>query len=608
MNQSKILLFAIAFILFWNIASAEDINPKCFKNYSSFEANSDSTLKIKMPNTASDIFFVEWGNFVPYKVFQEWKPDYIPYTISSISSWDKNKTKFLQDNNPTTTFAFDDLNDKNRNIIIDFGKSLSRLDFYSNINYDYDSIVKFEISEDGKNYSEVFESSLQDFNFRYLRISFINSEEDVILKKAVIRDIIFYRSSDSIYLLKPFFAGKIDIYTDYDCSWSQMREIYAKYLNKSMRATFPIDSSTIEIEPKLNPNPLYHNDFDSDKVTNEKDNCKYKSNTEQKDSDSDGIWDECDFDNKTKNPLDSDTDKDWAGDSVDNCKYVFNPDQKDSNWDWFWDLCMDDDHDGIIWRLDNCPNVSNPSQEDVNINNIWDKCEFDKDKDGIFDSIDNCITNPNADQKDNDNDWIWDICDKCKLYDPDQADKNRNWIWDKCDQQLEYEKTHDKDKDTILDSIDNCKDIPNKWQEDLDKDGIWNLCDNCLSIQNKDQKDEDKNAVGDMCEDADKDGVEWFKDNCLTVANGDQKDSDNNWVWDVCEDADQDDIIFAKDNCPYEHNPDQIDVDNDWEWDICDKKDNRFIESNRTFFIALLALLSGAFWVGIVSMIKKINK
>jgi hypothetical protein len=111
-----------------------------------------------------------------------------------------------------------------------------------------------------------------------------------------------------------------------------------------------------------------------------------------------------------------------------------------------------------------------------------------------------------------------------------------------------------------------------------------------------------------MCEDRDKDSVEWFKDNCPTVKNSDQKDSDNNWVWDVCEDADNDNIIFAKDNCPNDYNPDQSDVDKDGKWDVCDAKDDRFMESNRIFFIGLLVLISWIFWVGIVSMVKKMNK
>ncbi len=61
-------------------------------------------------------------------------------------------------------------------------------------------------------------------------------------------------------------------------------------------------------------------DTDQDGIADEKDNCPYKYNPEQKDEDGDGVGNKCD-----------------------NCLDVYNPDQKDS------------DQDGIKNCLDQCP-------------------------------------------------------------------------------------------------------------------------------------------------------------------------------------------------------------------------------------------------------------
>ena len=47
------------------------------------------------------------------------------------------------------------------------------------------------------------------------------------------------------------------------------------------------------------------------------------------------------------------------------------------------------------------------------------------------------------------------ICDNCKLYNPRQLDENNNKIWDKCEKENAYLLANDKDKDKILDNLDN---------------------------------------------------------------------------------------------------------------------------------------------------------
>jgi hypothetical protein len=44
------------------------------------------------------------------------------------------------------------------------------------------------------------------------------------------------------------------------------------------------------------------------------------------------------------------------------------------------------------------------------------------------------------------------------------------------------------------------------------------------------------------------------------------------------------------DVCPTQYNPDQNDIDKDGSGDLCDTKDNRFLESNKYAFMALIAI------------------
>ncbi len=167
--------------------------------------------------------------------------------------------------------------------------------------------------------------------------------------------------------------------------------------------------------------------------------------------------------------------------------------------------------------------------------------------------------------KDFDKDGIEDSFDNCpNNYNPEQIDSDASWKWDACS---------DKDYDYIIWEKDNCPTIYNPKQEDQDKNGIWDLCES----------------------DVDKDWVYDSIDNCLNIANPNQEDDDSDRIWNAC------------DNCKLKFNIDQSDVDKDWIWDLCDQKDDRYIESNKWFFIGLLIFITIAFGAGIFFIIKKLK-
>lgn len=137
--------------------------------------------------------------------------------------------------------------------------------------------------------------------------------------------------------------------------------------NLEVRADETLElGETLVLTPENSPAPSYpwddqpggSLDDDGDGVPNDRDNCPMIPNTQQADSNGDGVGDVC------QAGMSGDPDGDGVFNENDNCPADFNPDQANHDDDPLGDACDTDmDNDGIANNNDDCPLIPDPFQE-----------------------------------------------------------------------------------------------------------------------------------------------------------------------------------------------------------------------------------------------------
>ncbi len=291
----------------------------------------------------------------------------------------------------------------------------------------------------------------------------------------------------------------------------------------------------------------FENDADGDGHCESVDNCDDLPNSDQLNTDSDGLGNACDDDDDNDGvvdtsdafPLDSaeyiDSDGDGTGNNAD----------------------TDDDNDTVLDGDDAFPYDSTES--------------VDTDGDGIGDNGDACFGNNTY--GDTDSDGVCDDLDFCPT-DPADTDDDGDLVCDVDDLCVGDNSYGDTDGDQVCEDLDIC--TGNDAAGDTDIDGTCDDGDNCPIDVNVDQADADGDTIGDVCEaDTDEDGVIDDYDNCDQSFNPDQADTDGDAGGDACDtDDDADGLADASDNCPLVANANQANFDGDGQGDACDGDDD----------------------------------
>lgn len=254
-------------------------------------------------------------------------------------------------------------------------------------------------------------------------------------------------------------------------------------------------------------------DRDGDSITNSTDNCADVANTDQTDTDNDGLGNACDDDDDNDNVIDTE-------DAFPLDKTVSLDSDKDGAADQFNDNCDTACQQTSQTQIDAFPNVAGVSVDadnDGKPDAFHDDCnaecqtrvlatlelDGDDDNDGVLDFEDAFPNNP-AVSKDSDNDGIADgwneNCDTtCQenanvsidafpntagISEDTDNDGQPDGFQDGCDAACQqaivnagFEIDSNDDNDAFNDNEDNCPLIHNDDQNDLDNDNIGDVCD-----------------------------------------------------------------------------------------------------------------------------------
>ena len=260
--------------------------------------------------------------------------------VSDTSSHKSGEISALIDNDPFTTFAFDERIDRTEAswVILDLGtpqRVVRAKVFVPEGRVRYMEIKGGITTDDMRTLvskrAHVWQSDFHSPLVRYVKISLWGvgvKVDDIKLYHGDKATLYFQAEPKEKYRI--LYGGTKDL------------------IRYKVRHAEPIETQPPMMEGQLTKemaNPAFPEDFDGDGFNNDLDNCPFISNASQTDSDEDRVGNKCDNANNIKNSNQYDTDFDSIGDVEDNCMLIPNKNQKDRDSDGYGNSC-DSAHGG----------------------------------------------------------------------------------------------------------------------------------------------------------------------------------------------------------------------------------------------------------------------
>ncbi len=268
---------------------------------------------------------------VPFQVYYDEFARITDSIVLTTSSHKDGKVEFLVDNDPLSTFIFDEKIDKADAswYIVDLGEPqrvVRAKIFVPEGRVRYMEIKGGMTQEDMRTLVSkrpyIWQSDFHSPLVRYLKVSLWG---------------VGVKVDDS----KFYHGDKASMYFDAKPQ-EKYRVLYGGPVDLIRYKKRTGSAQKYDIQGQLTKeifNPSFPEDFDEDGLNNDVDNCPFISNASQSDSDEDRVGNKCDNASEVKNANQYDTDFDGVGDIIDNCMLMPNPDQKDRDKDGYGDEC-----------------------------------------------------------------------------------------------------------------------------------------------------------------------------------------------------------------------------------------------------------------------------
>jgi hypothetical protein len=252
------------------------LDTSCFREISHIPVQNENPFKIM--TTGVDSFsppvFVENGRIIPSMPISSEKNPPISYTLSGSID-----TIPIMDGDPLTHAEIDPYTLSTSDVVLDITleKLYEKNTFLATFDYTTPTQVFFQVSSDGKSYFAVTRESIENFDMRYIRMTFRQTK--IQDKPTWIRGISFYPNISLGYLVLSSGTGEVLAYRGSVCDPTEV-----------VTQPFPSSYSPAKNSTMIHfvTNPLYKNDTDRDAIANINDNCPYTSNPDQKDRNYDG--------------------------------------------------------------------------------------------------------------------------------------------------------------------------------------------------------------------------------------------------------------------------------------------------------------------------------